>query len=66
LYLSDSSRSATNARASKIIVLGVFGFSFGRPMNEDRCKIEMLNALGYINISAKGCYKDLHNDIDQK
>ena len=34
-------------------------------MNEYRCKIEVINPLGYINISAKGCYKALYNDIDQ-
>ncbi len=34
-------------------------------MNEDRCRIEVINPLGYINISAKGCYKALHSDIDQ-
>ena len=56
---------ATNAKASKIIVLGVFGFSFGRPMNEDRCRIEVINPSGYINTLAKGCYKVLHSDIDQ-
>ena len=44
---------------------GVFGFSFGRPMNEDRCRIGVINPLGYINISAKECYKSLHSDIDQ-
>lgn len=43
----------------------VLGFSFGRPMNEDRCRIYILNPLGNINILAKGCYKALHNDIDQ-
>ena len=43
--------------------MGVFGFNFGRPMNEDRCRIEVINPLGYINISAEGCYKTLHSDI---
>ena len=43
---------ATNARASKIIILGVLGFSFGRPMNEGKCRIEVINPLGYINISS--------------
>jgi len=45
--------------------LGVFGLIFGRPMNEDRCRIEIINPLGYINILAKHCYKALHSDIDQ-
>ena len=57
---------ATNARASKIIVLGVFGFNFGRPMKEDRCGINVINPLGYINILVDGCYKTLHSDIDKK
>lgn len=35
-------------------------------MNEDRCRIEILNPLGYINTLAKGYYKSLHSDIDQK
>lgn len=56
---------ATNAKAYKIIILGVFGFNFGRPIKEDKCRIEVINPLGYINTSAKGCYKALHNDIDQ-
>ena len=34
-------------------------------MNEDRCRIEILNPLDNINISVKGCYKALHSDIDQ-
>jgi len=34
-------------------------------MNEDKCRIEVINPLGYINTSARGCYKALHNDIDQ-
>ena len=34
-------------------------------MNEDRCRIEEMNPLGYINTSAEGCYKTLHSDIDQ-
>ena len=34
-------------------------------MNEDICRIEILNPLDNINISAKGCYKALHSDIDQ-
>jgi len=45
--------------------LGVFGFSFGRPMNEDGCRIEEINPFGYINTSTKGCYKALLSDIDQ-
>jgi len=35
-------------------------------MNEDKCRIEILNPLGYINISAKGYHKSLHSDIDKK
>ena len=46
--------------------MGVTGFNFGRPMNEDRCRIEVINPLGYINTSAKGFYKALHSDIDKK
>ena len=34
-------------------------------MNEDRCRIEVINPMGYINISEKGCYEALHSDIDQ-
>ena len=35
-------------------------------MNEDRRKIEVINSLGYINISAKGCFKASQSDIEQK
>jgi len=35
-------------------------------MNEDRCTIEILNPLDNMNISAKGYYKALHSDIDEK
>jgi len=34
-------------------------------MNEDRCRIEILNPLDNINILAKRCYKASHSDIDQ-
>ena len=34
-------------------------------MNKDRCRIEVINPLGYINISVEGCYKALHSDIGQ-
>jgi len=34
-------------------------------MYEDKCRIEIINTLGYINTSARGCYKELHSDIDQ-
>ena len=33
-------------------------------MQEDRRRIKVINPLGYINTSTKGCYKALHGDID--
>ena len=44
---------------------GFFGFNFGRPMKEDKCRINEINPLGYINTSAEGYYKALHSEIDQ-
>ena len=34
-------------------------------MKEDRCRIEVINPLGYINALVEGYYKALHSDIDQ-
>ena len=34
-------------------------------MNENRCRIDILNPLDNISLSEKGCCKALHSDIDQ-